>query len=40
MTEQPEPCTCKVTKTSTRFDSKCPYHGDNGTMVAEVRLGR
>lgn len=30
-------CTCRVTGPAyeqTRFDRACPFHGDNGTMVA------
>lgn len=32
-------CSCKVTGPAhhqTKFDPKCPYHGDNGSMVAVV----
>lgn len=33
-------CTCRVTRTRTTFDSACPYHGDEGTMVVTLRETR
>lgn len=38
MTE-PE-CTCKIGRTRTSFDPKCPYHGEGGSMVSVVRVSR
>jgi hypothetical protein len=34
-------CLCRVTGPEyhqTRFNRACPYHGDNGSMVARVRV--
>jgi hypothetical protein len=36
-----KPCTCRVTGPDyeqTRFDKACPYHGENGTMVARLPI--